>query len=145
MRAISRLEAARRQLDLSIRLFFADEDWLGVHTLSRATLRILYDLYESGFNDEFITLTNAMMKEIQWKRFNRVTNSLKHARDEQEDISFHDEMDTQIGMGMAVIFHARLANRFTPETLAFSNWMEIMYPKELNHALAATNIAKPTG
>jgi hypothetical protein len=51
--AISKLEAARRQLDCAIRLYIAEEDALAVHTLSRAAFRILHDIYPTIRDDGF--------------------------------------------------------------------------------------------
>jgi hypothetical protein len=44
MAKITKLEAAGRQLDSAIRMFFANEDILAVHTVARAAFRILYDI-----------------------------------------------------------------------------------------------------
>jgi hypothetical protein len=44
--AISKIAAASRQLDLAIRLFFAREDELGIHTLAWAAFTILRNLFK---------------------------------------------------------------------------------------------------
>jgi hypothetical protein len=44
---VNKPAAARRQLDLAIRLFFAREDELGVHTLASAAFTILRNLFRS--------------------------------------------------------------------------------------------------
>ena len=36
---ISKIEAAERQLGAAIRLFFADDDWIAIHTLAAAKNR----------------------------------------------------------------------------------------------------------
>lgn len=43
---INKLEAARRQLDAAIRMTFANEDELAIHTVAAAAYRILRDLLE---------------------------------------------------------------------------------------------------
>jgi hypothetical protein len=44
---IDKFDAAQRQLDCAIRLWFADEDSLAIHTLAYAVCRLLRDLFES--------------------------------------------------------------------------------------------------
>jgi hypothetical protein len=44
---VTKFNAARRQLDAAIRMFFSDEDVLAVHTLGTAAYRILRDLQKS--------------------------------------------------------------------------------------------------
>jgi len=41
---VSKIEAARRQIELSIRLLFHNEDPIGIHSLASAGFRILRDL-----------------------------------------------------------------------------------------------------
>ena len=49
---INKLEAARRQLDAAIRLTFANEDTLAIHTLGAAAYRIVRDiLHKRGQHD----------------------------------------------------------------------------------------------
>lgn len=41
---VSKLEAAERQLDAAIRLFFAREDAVSVHTLAAAAYQVIIDI-----------------------------------------------------------------------------------------------------
>jgi hypothetical protein len=41
---ITKIEAAKRQLNIAIYLFFSDYDLISTHTLSAAARGILYDL-----------------------------------------------------------------------------------------------------
>ena len=50
---ITKVEAARRQLDCAIRLFFEDEDSLPIHTLAWAAFEVLFDLYPKHRSDGF--------------------------------------------------------------------------------------------
>lgn len=55
---INKLEAARRQLDTAIRMTFANEDELAIHTVAAAAYRILRDLLEKRGRfdlDELVT------------------------------------------------------------------------------------------
>jgi hypothetical protein len=54
---ISKLDAARRQLDTAIRLYFMEGDPVSVHTLAAAAFEILKDLVRSGQGLERFTTT----------------------------------------------------------------------------------------
>ena len=43
---ITKIAAAKRQLDAAIRMFFAGEDELAVHTIAAAAFRVLRDLHK---------------------------------------------------------------------------------------------------
>ena len=49
---VTKLEAARRQLRAAIRMFFADEDELAVHTVASAAYRLISDLKSQRGRDE---------------------------------------------------------------------------------------------
>jgi len=76
MAKITKLEAAGRQLDSAIRMFFSNEDILAVHTVSRAAFRILYDINTES--DSKVAL-KAYIDKVGEKQFNETTNFLKHA------------------------------------------------------------------
>jgi hypothetical protein len=124
---ISKLQAAERQLNCAIRLYFADDDLLAVHTLSRAAFRILFDIYPKQSPDGFERLLNRLIADLGWWEFNRVANFLKHADRDPEDIMDNAfEADTQMGIGFALILHCGIAGRFTPETMAFDMWIKLL-------------------
>jgi hypothetical protein len=62
-------------------MFFANEDILAVHTISRAAFRILYDITTEG---DVKTALDAYITKVGAPRFNDVTNFLKHADQDPE-------------------------------------------------------------
>jgi hypothetical protein len=113
-------------------LYFADDDLLAVHTLSRAAFRVLFDISPKQSNDGFEQNLDAFItRELGWAKFNRVTNFLKHADNDPDGAMDHpSEIDIQIGIGFALILHRRIAERYTPETKAFDMWMKLLHPNE---------------
>jgi hypothetical protein len=110
---ISKLEAAQRQLDCAIRLFFENEDMAAVHTLSRAAFRLLYDIYPKRLSDGFEKhLEELIVKRRGWKHFNRVANFFKHA-DQDADAELPDFhiIEVQTGIGIACILYGRIARK----------------------------------
>jgi hypothetical protein len=53
---ITKLAAARRQLDAAIRMTFANEDELAIHTVAAAAYRILRDILANRGRDDFVDL-----------------------------------------------------------------------------------------
>lgn len=125
---ISKLEAAQRQLDCAIRLYFAEDDILAVHTLSRAAFRLLYDIYPAMKDDGFARDLDGVIKKLGWGRFNHAANFLKHADNDPAATDDVHETDTQMGMGFGVILFSRLSGGYTPEMRAFDEWMKVTNP-----------------
>lgn len=131
---ISKLEAAQRQLDCAIRLFFENEDSLAVHTLAHAALRVLLDLYRHRGRDDFHQQLDSLVEErLGWRGFNRVPNFLKHAdQDPEELLRWHSPEDTFCTLGFAAILYRRMLGRFTPEMRAFDNWITVLHHDEFD-------------
>jgi hypothetical protein len=69
---IDKFEAAQRQLDCAIRLWVADEDSLGIHTLAYAACCLLRDLLGNQ-------KAEVLRKFEGSQRFGEVPNFVKHA------------------------------------------------------------------
>jgi hypothetical protein len=69
---IDKFEAAQRQLDCAIRLWFVDEESLAIHTLAYAACCILRDLLGSQKRE-------VLSKFEVSQKFGEVPNFLKHA------------------------------------------------------------------
>ena len=143
---VTKLEAGCRQLRAAVRMFFDNEDVLAVHTLSRAAFRVLFDLTKEG---EQKTALEAHIKKVGEKRFNEVTNFLKHAdRDPDGEIDDNFELSTEAAIGMAAALCVYHTKELTPEVKAFQLWARMMRPqyfdlpdqlsKELNEWRAAS-------
>jgi hypothetical protein len=127
MSKVSKLEAARRQLDCAIRLYFDNDDLLAVHALSRAAFRVLFDLQSPGDNHK--ELIERTIQYLGWGHFNELTNFLKHAdRDSGDEKDEPNEGSTQIGIGFAAMLYRHLTKTLTVEMKAFHIWMKVSNP-----------------
>jgi len=127
---ITKLEAGQRQLESAIRMFFANEDILAVHTVSRAAFRILYDITKEG---EAKTALDAYIKKVGMNRFNEVTNFLKHAdQDPEAEIDDNFYKYTEAGIGMAIGLYAYNARKINPEMKGFRLWSAMMRPEHFD-------------
>jgi hypothetical protein len=78
-RSISKLEAARRQLDWAIRLLLAGEDSVSTHTLAYASYCLLRDLRGRG--------PSKVLKKLEEKlKLREVPEFFKHAESDPTDI-----------------------------------------------------------
>ena len=127
MAKIAKLEAAGRQLDSAIRMFFANEDILAVHTVARAAFRILYDITKEG---EAKVALDAHIKKVGVDRFNEETNFLKHAdRDPDGEIDDNFYLFTEAGIGMAIGLYVHHKQAVTSEMKGYRIWSAMMRPK----------------
>jgi hypothetical protein len=124
---VSKIEAACRQLDAAIRMLFAGEDILAVHTVSRAAFRTLHSLTKAA---DTKTALEHYIRKIGQKQFDYLTNYLKHAdRDPNVliDDSFH--IYTEAGIGMAISLYVYHANAITDEMKGYQIWSAMTQPK----------------
>ena len=96
---ISKQEAARRQLDCAIRLYFNDDDMSSIVTLSRAAFRLLWDLYPRIGADGFEKPLSKLIELLGWSRFNEITNFLKHADKDPDAQMEPDAIHAKTGIG----------------------------------------------
>ena len=111
---ISKLEAAQRQLDCAIRLWFVDEDNLAIHTLAYAACCLLHDLLEEQKRE-------VLRKFEASQKFGEVPNFLKHAdRDPGYALRFHSKQSVRITLAFAIRLWEEHGREKTPYLLAFS-------------------------
>lgn len=88
---ISKLDAARRQLDTAIRLYFMESDPVSVHTLAAASFEILKDLDEHGpntgtFYDHIEKQVRPEYQKYVFGIFRAPQNFFKHADDDPDKV-----------------------------------------------------------
>lgn len=122
---VTKLEAARRQLDTAIRLLFADEDPISVHTLVGAASVLFSDLIEHQAPhhswDREAQAATGLSKSEYFQVMRRAQNFFKHARDDHEAQLKFDPTDTEALAFWAVMNAAELAP-MSPEAEVFQLW-----------------------
>jgi hypothetical protein len=131
---ISKLDAARRQLDTAIELWVEDRDALSAFTLAFASFKILLNLYPHQAADGFGKMIDTLIAHrIGWKAFSRHVNFLKHADKDPEAVlvDFHPDMAITV-IGLATFLHRRLNNGvLTLQMKAFDSWIEMAAADDL--------------
>ena len=96
---ISKIEAAKRQLDMAIRLLFNDCDPVAVHTLVGAASVIISDLVDKQHPDKswdrFAQEANKITASEYFQIMRKPQNFLKHARNDAEATLDFDPVDTE--------------------------------------------------
>ena len=81
---ISKLDAARRELESAIRLYFAHGDPVSIHTLAAAAYAVIDDLVAKrggplGFQDLLLKFVRPEGVEIARQKLKEAQNFFKHA------------------------------------------------------------------
>ncbi len=151
---VTKISAAQRQIDASIRLLFSGEDSLAVHTITAAAHGIVRDLakqrkprlvdnlYEVPLKSVHEQLSNQMPSDDaihreflgfkKWLRSyrNRPANFLKHANQDAGHSLNADTLDTDSLLLEACVQYSLLGFELTPEMQAFAWWHLAVYPSE---------------
>lgn len=119
---LTKLEAARRQLDTAAKLFLSDDDRLALHTLSGAAEEILGKLVErAGQQNMFERMRHhaeerfgrAVRSVELSKLVNDSRNSLKHANDPNEDSFVYDSDHAVVMLFRAMVNYQLLCGELT--------------------------------
>jgi len=124
---ISKLDAAKRQIETAVFLYFNEGDPISIHTLTMAASNVLRDLnggkvwmIKTHFNDH---IKEGMEKEA-WKIMNRYENFLKHADTDPDGILDFNPDVTEICLWEA----GRVYREFTGESphpmVAYNIWFK---------------------
>ncbi len=142
---ISKLEAANRQLCTAIRMFFADDDPVAVHTLACAA-REIYEKHcrMAGHTRmfDFVRAGNPSYAEKQlWNLLNAARNFFKHEGEALDDrIEFDDTMNDFALLSACTDCATLCTPHQPPEVQAFTIWfVSVEAPDE--EAMAAAEPA----
>lgn len=130
--SITKVEAASRQLCCAIRLFFADDDPIAVHTLAGAAREIFEKRLQKAGRPRFLDYFHQAHPQMSEKQilamFNKARNFFKHDSKESDDtIPFNDFSNDWI-LFVAGNECARLMGRDQPEEVdVFNQWFAIIY------------------
>ncbi len=131
---ISKIDAAIRQLQVAIRIFFERKDPLAVHTLAAASQQLFLDLGKIRdikslyLNSELIRLEK---RSEVYEKFREAQNFLKHAdRDPEASLKFNREINSIVLFDACHLCENVTGKHFTeiPEIHVFVGWFYMKYP-----------------
>jgi hypothetical protein len=129
---VDKIVAAKRQLELAIRLFFQNEDSIGIHTLVSAGFRILRDIgkYKNSDVNQYLSFVIKLnMQGEFWKTFSRAANFFKHAdKDPGATLEGVKEEVNDFMILFACLLYRDIESVWTPTMTAFIAWYSLIHP-----------------
>lgn len=129
---VSKIEAARRQIDAAIDMYFNSDDALACYTLAYAGLKVLMDIYPHHNNDGFEQQLDEIVGKVGWRHLSGIGNFLKHADRDPGDVLEHFHPDSAYTLlGLATLLYRRIAGDFSAKMKALDFWTETIGAEEL--------------
>jgi hypothetical protein len=130
---ITKLDAARRQIDFAIAQHFAEGDPFAIHTVVAAALGILRALAESRGDVHIHTSLKGIirpgMETKFWGALNRASNFLKHAdRDPEATLENVDEAVNEPTLHLACLYYLGLAGQASDAMTVYIWWFVALNP-----------------
>lgn len=132
---ISKLDSAKRQLDVAIRLYFFSDDPVSTHTLASAAYNVIRDVTAQRTGPRMLvkdTLTQMLRPEAQElfrRKLNEAENFFKHAdRDHDSTFEFFPGL-TELFLLDACDQYYRLTGEATPSFKLFRGWFAANHPE----------------
>ena len=130
---VSKLAAARRQLDCALELWFADKDPVATHTLAAASYQIIHDINVKKMPDKELLFNSVVIKDEFRQEFVNLlkapSNFFKHADRDPESIIELVPFGTIVFMLYALVGFQNIGETMTDIESAFLYWLIIHRPK----------------
>jgi len=136
---INKLDAARRQIDAAIRMTFADEDPVAIHSVISAGNRIVRDICaKRGDIESYLRFTDWIKPGCEkqfWNAFNESANFIKHADDDPDGIFELDDEASDFLIAFSSKWYNDLGNAATKEMKTFITWWAMQHDNVVNPAV----------
>jgi hypothetical protein len=130
---ITKFDAAKRQLETAIRLWFYSGDPVSIHTLVAAAHQVLHDLNKKHGGRPSMRDAKAYIKpaaqERYFKTITEAENFFKHADRDPEATHLFKPEGTPFFLMDAVIIYEELTGEAVPIFKVFSMWMLLHFPQ----------------
>lgn len=133
---ISKLDAAKRQLDVAINLFFKNGDPVSIHTLTAAAYDVLIGLGKTaklidlGVKDVELYVKDEYQKEYL-AIVNKAQNFFKHSDKDPKGILEFSPNSTIFLLLSAVKLYRDLTEEKPNNMIVYTHWCVLMYPNLL--------------
>jgi len=128
---VSKTDAAKRQIETAIRLWFYSGDPVSIHTLATAAHRILHDLGRkrglASVLRQWPGVRPEHKKELR-SLFTRYENFFKHADKDPEALLDFNPEATEVFIFDAVLIYRSLTQEVSPILETFKAWMLVHKP-----------------
>lgn len=145
---IGKLEAAKRQLETAVILYFNDKDSISIHTLAAAAHQVIADLNKKAGGKPLI-LEGAIVKEEYKDEFRKMIreakNFFKHANSDQDKVLDFNPVTNDHYLLDACEGYQLLTGEKNPYFIIYRGWFHYMYPNILPDPISAQIIKNKFG
>jgi len=145
---IGKLEAAKRQLETAVILYFNEKDPISIHTLAAAAHHIIVDLNKKAGGQPLI-LEGAIVKEEYKDEFRKMIreakNFLKHADIDQDKVLDFNLVSNDYYLLDACEGYEMLTGEKNPYFTIYRGWFHYMHPNILSNPVSAQIIKNQFG
>lgn len=145
---LTKLDAAERQLNQAIKLFFAEDDAVSIHTLAEAASQVLADIGKTLGVESLARDSNLIREEKkkEWlKAIFTSRNFFKHADKDPNSVhDFNPQMNVYTLLD-CVCMHVDITKKWTPETHMYLVWCELAHPELFEKRLSDAAFEKLGG
>ena len=139
---VSKLDAARRQLDMAIKLYMTEKDDVSIHTLAYASHSILSDVSAKKGIDGYLFghLKGVVKPEGEKELFaklNEAANFFKHADKDTDGILEFNTETTAFWLWDACMLYRSLTGEHTDDMKCYWTWFGMQYPEAIDDSDAA--------
>jgi len=136
---VDKYQAAYRQLNTAIRIYFSGGDLVSVHTLAGASHIIFHDLVENKHPNGSWEITAAQDSKLELGKFLKIAreaqNFIKHASRDPNGVLTLNEEDTEHLLFLVIQNICILLNNgevLSNEATVFQLWFEAVHKYSLN-------------
>lgn len=128
---LTKFDVAERQLFQAIKMFFAEEDAVSIHTLSEAAGQVLHDIGKSkgvlSLARDYEGIRPERKKEWLAAVF-ASRNYFKHADKDADGLHEFKNAFNDFSLLDAINMHSTLKKGWAPESLIFTVWFGLQHP-----------------
>jgi hypothetical protein len=131
---ISKLDAARQQLETAINLYFCEGDVVSIHTLTAAALNVVRDITKRSepdmrtMRDTMVSCLRPEKRKFVAYKIREPENFFKHAdRDPDTFLTFNSGL-SEFDMYDCIATYQKLTVEFNPLFEVFKQWHELQHP-----------------
>ena len=129
---VSKLDAARRQLDCAIELWFLNKDDVCIHTLTAAAYQIIHDINQKKGGVRDLLYDSAVIKDeyrSMWiATIKRPVNFFKHADNDSEDIIEFRPFSSLLFMLFSLLGLGAIGEQTNDVEDALTTWIALNEP-----------------
>jgi len=124
---IAKLDAARRQLETAVRLYFSEADPVSIHTLTSAAYQVLSDVNRARggvpmLKEQIPTWVRPDATVEAKRRLNDAANFFKHADHDHDEVLEFNEGPTELLLYDAVRKYRELTGETVPVLAVYDVW-----------------------